>query len=41
MVLFKKAKELGGKNSKLVVIVARDSTVRARKRKPVINENKD
>ncbi|ADP77958.1 FMN adenylyltransferase [Methanothermus fervidus DSM 2088] len=34
----KKAKELGGKNSKLVVIVARDSTVRARKRKPVINE---
>lgn len=34
----KKAKELGGKNSKLVVIVARDSTVKARKRKPVINE---
>jgi len=35
----KKAKELGGKNSKLIVVVARDSTVRAKKRIPIINEN--
>jgi len=35
----KKAKELGGKDSKLVVVVARDSTVYKTKRVPVINEN--
>jgi FAD synthetase len=35
----KKAKELGGKNSKLVVVVARDSTVIKKKRIPIINEN--
>lgn len=34
-----KAKELGGKNSKLVVIVARDSTVREKKRIPIIDES--
>jgi len=34
------AKKLGGKNSKLVVIVARDSTVEETKqRKPVVSEN--
>ncbi|MDR2873900.1 MAG: FAD synthase [Methanobrevibacter sp.] len=35
----KKAKELGGENSKLVVVVARDSTVMKKKRIPIINEN--
>ncbi len=34
----KEAKKLGGENSKLVVVVARDSTVRSRKRIPVVNE---
>lgn len=32
------SKNLGGKDAKLVVVVARDSTVRSRKRVPVINE---
>ena len=32
------SKNLGGKNSKLVVVVARDSTVRSRKRVPIVNE---
>lgn len=35
----KKAKQLGGRNSKLIVVVARDSTVHAKKRIPIINEN--
>jgi FAD synthetase len=35
----KKAKELGGRDSKLVVVVARDSTVRKKKRIPIISEN--
>ena len=35
----KKSKELGGKDAKLVVVVARDSTVRDRKRIPIIGEN--
>ncbi|KZX11695.1 adenylyltransferase/cytidyltransferase family protein [Methanobrevibacter filiformis] len=35
----KKAKELGGKNSKLVVVVAKDSTVYKKKRVPIIDEN--
>jgi FAD synthetase len=34
-----KAKELGGNNSKLVVVVARDSTVRKKKRIPIVDEN--
>ncbi|MGN1185452.1 MAG: adenylyltransferase/cytidyltransferase family protein [Methanobrevibacter wolinii] len=34
-----KSKDVGGPNSKLVVVVARDSTVRARKRIPVVGEN--
>ncbi|KZX14978.1 D-beta-D-heptose 1-phosphate adenylyltransferase [Methanobrevibacter cuticularis] len=33
------SKKLGGKDCKLVVIVARDSTVRDRKRIPIIDEN--
>ena len=33
------AKKLGGENAKLVVVIARDSTVRARKRVPVVSEN--
>lgn len=33
-----KAKELGGKNAELVVVVAKDSTVKKRKRIPIINE---
>ncbi|MCK9150909.1 FAD synthase [Methanobacterium alcaliphilum] len=33
------AKKLGGKNAKLVVVLARDSTVRSRKRIPVISED--
>ena len=32
------AKKLGGENARLIVIIARDSTVRARKRVPVVNE---
>ena len=32
------SKNLGGKDSKLVVVVARDSTVRSRKRVPIVNE---
>ncbi|KZX12372.1 adenylyltransferase/cytidyltransferase family protein [Methanobrevibacter curvatus] len=35
----KKAKELGGSEAKLVVVVARDSTVRKRKRVPIVDEN--
>ena len=35
----KKAKQLGGENSKLIVVVARDSTVHAKKRVPIVNEN--
>lgn len=34
----KKAKELGGHDAKLVVVVARDSTVKKRKRIPIVNE---
>jgi len=34
-----KAKQLGGKNSKLIVVVARDSTVHAKKRVPIVNES--
>jgi FAD synthetase len=34
-----KAKQLGGIDSKLIVVVARDSTVHAKKRIPIINEN--
>ncbi len=34
-----KAKELGGKDAKLVVVVARDSTVRRKKRIPIIGES--
>ena len=33
------SKNLGDASSKLVVVVARDSTVRARKRVPIVNEN--
>ncbi|MEN4016856.1 MAG: adenylyltransferase/cytidyltransferase family protein [Methanobacterium sp.] len=32
------AKKLGGEDARLVVVIARDSTVRARKRVPVVNE---
>lgn len=35
----KKAKQLGGRDSKLIVVVARDSTVHAKKRVPIVNEN--
>ncbi|MDL2246637.1 FAD synthase [Methanobrevibacter sp. OttesenSCG-928-K11] len=38
-IYLQKSKELGGKDSKLVVVVARDSTVRKRKRVPIVNEN--
>jgi FAD synthetase len=38
-IYLQKSKELGGPDAKLVVVVARDSTVKARKRIPVINEN--
>ncbi|MEA4957961.1 Bifunctional protein HldE [bioreactor metagenome] len=34
-----KAKELGGKDAKLIVVVARDSTVRRKKRIPIIDES--
>jgi FAD synthetase len=33
-----KSRKLGGDDCRLVVVVARDSTVRARKRVPIINE---
>lgn len=33
-----KAKELGGENAELIVVVAKDSTVKKRKRIPIINE---
>ncbi len=32
------AKKLGGENSRLIVVIARDSTVRSRKRVPVVGE---
>ena len=32
------AKKLGGDNAKLIVVIARDTTVRAKKRVPVVNE---
>ncbi|MDI9623793.1 MAG: adenylyltransferase/cytidyltransferase family protein [Methanothermobacter sp.] len=32
------AKKLGGKNAKLIVVLARDSTVRAKKRIPIVSE---
>jgi FAD synthetase len=32
------SKNLGGENSKLIVVVARDATVRSRKRVPIVNE---
>ena len=32
------AKKLGGRNAKLVVVLARDSTVRAKKRVPIVDE---
>lgn len=34
----KEAKRLGGNNAKLVVVVARDATVRAKKRIPIVDE---
>ena len=34
-----KSKELGGKDAKLVVVVARDSTVRRKKRIPIVEES--
>jgi FAD synthetase len=34
-----KAKQLGGKDSKLIVVVARDSTVHVQKRVPIVNED--
>lgn len=34
----KEAKKLGGDNAKLVVVIARDATVRAKKRVPVVCE---
>ncbi len=37
-VYLNEAKKLGGKNSKLYVVVARDSTVKKRKRNPIIPE---
>lgn len=33
------AKKFGGEDAKLVVVLARDSTVRSKKRIPIINEN--
>lgn len=32
------AKKLGGEDARLIVVIARDSTVKARKRVPVVNE---
>lgn len=37
-IYLEKAKELGGKDAKLYVVVARDSTVKKRKRVPIIGE---
>lgn len=37
-IYLQKAKELGGKDSKLIVVIARDSTVIKRKRIPIIGE---
>ena len=34
-----KAKELGGEDSCLIVVVAKDSTVRKHKHEPIVNEN--
>ncbi|MBZ9571476.1 FAD synthase [Methanobrevibacter sp. TMH8] len=34
-----KSKELGGKDAKLIVVVARDSTVRRKKRIPIVEES--
>jgi len=34
-----KSKELGGKDAKLVVVIARDSTVRRKKRIPIVDES--
>jgi len=34
----RESKNLGGKDTKLVVVVARDVTVRKRKRVPIVNE---
>ena len=34
-----KAKDLGGKYSKLIVVIARDSTVRRKKRIPIVDES--
>ncbi|MCQ8904648.1 MAG: FAD synthase [Methanothermobacter sp.] len=33
------ARKLGGRDARLVVVLARDSTVRARKRTPIVGEN--
>ena len=33
------AKKLGGEDARLIVVIARDATVRARKRVPVVGEN--
>jgi FAD synthetase len=33
------SKKLGGKNSRLVVVIARDATVRAKKRVPIVPES--
>ena len=38
-IYLQEAKTLGGYNSKLYVVVARDSTVKKRKRVPIIGEN--
>ena len=38
-IYLQEAKNLGGYNSKLYVVVARDSTVQKRKRVPIIGEN--
>lgn len=38
-IYLKKSKKLGGEESKLYVVVARDSTVKSRKRIPIIGEN--
>jgi len=32
------SKKVGGKNARLIVVVARDSTVRSKKRFPVVDE---
>ncbi|WP_299522710.1 FAD synthase [uncultured Methanobrevibacter sp.] len=38
-VYLEESKKLGGKNAKLYVVIARDSTVEKRKRIPIIGEN--